>query len=178
MSESATLARPYAKAAFEYAAEHNQLDEWSTMLGLFAAVGDNDQVASALGNPGLTPQKRAELVLEVCGDQVNPAGQNLVHLLATNHRLGLFADISASFEILKAEHQKSVQVEAISAYPLDRAQVDSLAAKLEQTLDRKVDIEVSVDQTLIGGVLIRAGDKVIDGTIRGRLQRLAESMHS
>lgn len=178
MSESATLARPYAKAAFEYAAEHNELDQWSGMLELLSAVGTDGRMSAALGNPGLTPQRRAELLLEVCGDDISDAGKNLVHLLAVNHRLGLFEDIFAAFQSLKSEHQKTVKVEVISAFPLENAQIEKLAAKLEQTLDRKVDIDVSVDRNLIGGVLIRAGDKVIDGTIRGRLQRLAESMHS
>ncbi len=178
MSETITLARPYARAAFEFAAERGALDQWAEVLGMLGAVALAPEIAPLLSDPAVTPKRRADILLEVAGGEVDEHGRNFVHLLAANRRLTLLPDIAAQYEVLKAEHEKAVQVEAISAFPLSAQQVGVISENLERKLQRKVNVEARVDESLIGGVLIRAGDKVIDGTIRGRLERLAESMHS
>lgn len=176
MAETLTLARPYARAAFEFALAGHGLDSWSGKLALFAGLMGEPAIRSACRSPETSPQKRADILLELTGDASDEAMRNFVQLLSANGRLELLPEIHEVFERLRAEHEQSVPVRAVSAYPLTPDQIDALRQKLEGRLQRKVQIETDVDSKLIGGVLIHAGDKVIDGTIRGRLDRLAETI--
>ncbi len=176
MPETLTLARPYARAAFEFALAGHGLDSWSGKLALLAGLMLEPTVRSACRSPATSPQRRAEILLELTGDGADEGMRNFVHLLSSNGRLALLPEIHEVFERLRAEHEQAVQVRAVSAYPLTPAQLETLREKLEARLNRKVHIEADVDSQLIGGVLIHAGDKVIDGTIRGRLGRLAETI--
>lgn len=178
MAENLTLARPYARAAFEYALSAHGLDSWSGKLALLAGLLSEPAVRSACRSPEATADRRAQILLELAGDANDESLGNFVQLLSRNGRLELLPDIHEQFERLRTEHEQAVQVRAVSAYPLTAEQVSSLAAKLESRLKRKVQLEAEVDSSLIGGVLIHAGDKVIDGTIRGRLDRLADSILS
>jgi F-type H+-transporting ATPase subunit delta len=178
MAELSTLARPYAKAAFEYALAGNTLDQWSSMLGTLAEVLAQPPVAALMASPALTLQAQAQRIIEICGDSLDNQGQNLVHLLAENRRLQLIPAIRAQFEQLKAQRQKTVDVTVTSAHPLDEGQQEKLSQALSQKLDRAVNMTVAIDQSLIGGVVVRAGDTIIDGSLRGRLSKLAEALNS
>lgn len=178
MAESSTLARPYAKAAFDYAREHNSLAQWSSQLATAAAVASTDKLAQVIGSPSLTAQKQAELLIGLIGDELSAPVGNFLRVLADNKRLPLLADIAAQFEQLKAQQEKSVNVEVASAFPLPDALADKLAQALRGKLQREVSINTMVDRTLLGGVVVRAGDVVIDGSVRGRLAKLARAMNS
>lgn len=178
MAELATLARPYAKAAFEYALAANALDQWSGMLALAAQVAQQDTVKKLLGTPSLTAASKGQAFTDICGDALDAKGQNFVKNLAANNRLGLLAQISQIFEAFKAQRDKTVDVEIISAFELAGGLQDKLANALSANLDRKVNVQSSIDKSLLGGVVIRAGDTVIDGSVRGRLAKLAEAMNS
>jgi F-type H+-transporting ATPase subunit delta len=178
MAELSTLARPYARAAFEFALGKSALDDWSSALRTAAAVCTNERVATLLTSPAQTAERLASSLIELCGDDFGEDQRNFIRVLAENKRLSLLPEISALFEHLKDEQQRSVDVKVISAYALDASAEQTLAQVLSKKLEREVKVETEVDESLIGGVLIRAGDLVIDGSVRGRLNKLSEAMNS
>jgi F-type H+-transporting ATPase subunit delta len=178
MAELSTLARPYAKAAFEYAKDKGDLAAWSEQLSTVAAVTEAEGMDAVLNNPSLTDAEQARILNEVCGDATGDAMKNFVSILADNKRLSLLPEISSQFELYKANQEKSVDVQVISAFDLADETVGRLADVLGRKLERDVKVSSSTDRDLLGGVLIRAGDLVIDGSVRGRLNKLAEAMNS
>ena len=178
MAELSTLARPYAKAAFEYAAQAGELQSWSDSLATAGSVAQQSNVVKLLSSPSVTAQQQATALIEICGDALDERGQNFLTVLSENHRLQLLPEISLQFDVLKANREKAVDVELVAAHELDAEQQQKLSDALSAKLERKVNMQVSLDKNLLGGALIRAGDLVIDGSIRGRLAKLAESLHS
>ncbi len=178
MAELSTLARPYAKAAFHYAVDAGDLAGWATMLKTLAAVASDPTLEQLLDSPAYSREKQAQVLLDVCGDELDQGASNLVHLLADNRRLKTLPAIARQFDALKAEHEKTVDVELFVATEIDTAQQEKLVQALSGRLDRRVNVSVAVDKSLLGGVLVRAGDTIIDGSIRGRLNKLAEALNS
>ncbi|NVC95253.1 F0F1 ATP synthase subunit delta [Vibrio natriegens] len=177
MSDLTTIARPYAKAAFDFAVEKDQLDQWGQMLSFAAEVAKNEQMTELLTS-SFSAEKMAEIFVAVCGDQVDANGQNLLKVMAENGRLTALPDVCEQFFILKKEHEKEIDVEVISASELSDEQLANIGSKLEARLERKVKLNCSIDETLLGGVIIRAGDLVIDDSARGRLNRLSDALQS
>lgn len=178
MAELTTLARPYARAAFEAALGAGKLQEWSGELSKLAAVVSDDKVAAALSRPSLTDEQQAGILIDLLGGELSPETGNFVRLLAENKRLPLLPEIHELFERHKANQERTVDVEVLSAFPLAAESQDRLAQSLKANLQREVSIRSEVDKSLIGGVVIRAGDLVIDGSVRGKLSKLAEAMNS
>ena len=178
MAELSTLARPYAKAAFEYARDSNALSAWSEQLATAAAVTRDSTMAAVLDDPSLTAEQQARTLSEVCGAELSAQVSNFIAILADNKRLALLPEIHALFALYKADQEKSVDVEVVSAFDLADATRDNLADVLGKKLEREVTVRTSTDQNILGGVLIRAGDLVIDGSVRGRLNKLAEALNS
>ena len=178
MAELATLARPYAKAAFEFAKEANAMAVWAEQLSVAAAVSQSETVAKVLASPLLTAAQKGETFVDVCGDALDEKGKNFIRNLAANKRLGLLPAISDLFEQFKAQLEMSVEVDVTSAFELPQATLDKLATALKTKLGREVSVEGSVDESLLGGVVIRAGDTVIDDSVKGRLTKLAEAMNA
>ena len=177
MAELSTLARPYARAAFEYAVNAD-LDAWSNQLALVAAVAQAEKMVKVLSSPSLTSKQQAQHFVDVCGDELSGQAKNFIGVLAENKRLALLPEISALYEQFKANREKSVDVEVATAFELDAAIQEKLATALSTTLEREVTVQTTIDKNLLGGVVIRAADVVIDGSIRGRLNKLAEAMNS
>ena len=177
MAELSTMARPYAKAAFEYALSSEALGDWSKMLETAASVAEQPKVAELLASPSATSEQLSSIFIDLCGDELNKHGANFVAELAKNKRLSLLPQISEQFEELKAQQQQVVDVVVTSAYPLDEAQEKTLSDKLSHKLNQNVQMHTEVDKSLLGGVFIRAGDLVIDGSVRGKLAKLAEVMN-
>jgi len=177
MAELSTLARPYARAAFEYAREHQTLDAWAEQLATAAAVSADEAMAAVLRSPSLTSEEQARALTEVCGEVLDEPMRNLIQVMASNGRLSLLPEISSQFALLKANHEKSVDVEVFSAFEMDDSTRDKLATALGKKLERDIRVTTATDESLLGGVLIRAGDLVIDGSVRGRLNKLAEAMN-
>jgi F-type H+-transporting ATPase subunit delta len=172
MAEISTLARPYAKAVFELARDANKLADWSAMLaGLAQAVRD-PKVAAAIGHPSIGRGQMAELLIQTFGDKFSKQSQNLLRLLGEYSRLKLAPVIAEQFEALRAEHEQRVEVEIVSAAPVDPAQQQTLTAAIRKRLARDVHIEWKTDEKLVAGALVRAGDLVIDGTLAGELEQL------
>lgn len=178
MAELTTLARPYAKAVFAEAQEKGALDAWSADLALLAACVADTKLAAVLQHPALTAKQQAQTLIDVCGDKLNEAAKNLVTVLAENKRLMLLAEVSALYEEMKAQLQNTVDVVVTSAFPLSNEQSDKLAQALKARLQCDVRMTSEIDESLIGGAIIRAGDLVIDGSVTGKLSKLAEAMKS
>ena len=176
MAEAITIARPYAEAAFRLARETKSFDRWSEMLNLLDTVVRDARVEARIGDPNVSGQQLENLILGICGAQLDGAGRNFVQLLVSNDRLTVVPEIRALFEQLKLEHEGVLETEIHSAFAIDAAQVDQLVRKLETKYQRKVRAEVVVDPQLIGGVKIVVGDKVFDATVRGKLDAMAAAL--
>ena len=177
MSEWTTIARPYAQAAFDYAVENKTVAQWQEMLMFTAEVSKNETVKSLLTG-SVAAEKLAEIFNGVCGEQLDQQGQNLVKILAENRRLQAFPEISVMFNQLKADFDKEVDVDITSAVKLNKKQQTDIGESLEKRLARKVKLNCSVDPELIAGVLIKAGDTVIDGSLRSKLNRLSDALQA
>jgi F-type H+-transporting ATPase subunit delta len=175
MIENNTLARPYAKAAFSYAEEHKLTAQWAKFLADLAVVAQIPEMKAVLRSPKFT-WEQIQQIINTCLPDLTPEIKNFLHVLASNQRLILLPTISALFEEYKAETERSIKVQITSAYPLAEAQQKEFEKVLSKSLDLKVSVESDTDERLIGGAIIRAGDKVIDGSIRGRLAQLADSL--
>ncbi len=176
--ELTTCARPYARAAFEHARQAGQLSEWARMLLLCANVARQDSVDLLLNKPSLTGEQQADAFLAICEGSLSSEVENFIRVLSENRRIPLLPEIHTLFEQLKAEEERSLDVSVTSAFPLTEDQLSALAKKVENRLGRSVKLNTQIDKDLIGGVIIKAGDLVIDGSLRARLTKLADAMIS
>lgn len=176
MAAPITLARPYAKAAFEQAHSEGKLADWSAMLALAAAVANDEKGRSFITDPRLEESQHAQLVLEVGGEAFDAHFGNFIRLLAENRRLAVLPEIAALYTDLRADAEKTLEVEVISAAEMGEEQRSSLEKKLSDKFGREVHTHYKVDEQMLGGAIIRAGDTVIDGSLRGRLSRLGERL--
>ena len=176
MSELTTVARPYAKAAFDFAVEANAVDTWLEMLVFAAEVSKDDTIKGFL--TGASTEQAQEIFLKVCDVQLNSEGQNFIKILAENGRLSVLPQVVIQFSELKAEYEKTVMVDVTSAVELTADKLTSISTALEKRLDRKVKLNCIVDGSIVSGLVIKAGDMVIDGSFRNKLNRLATIMQS
>jgi len=174
--EATTIARPYADAIFARAVETDALELWSDMLGLLAAVAQDPSVAGLIASPKLDRAQMTELFLDIGGGRLSAEGQNLARLLVQNDRLAILPEIAALYEQLKSEHEGALDVHVVTAFPLKPAEEQKLVAGLKQKLGREIRITSETDPELLGGVRIRAGDLVIDGSVAGQLSQLANQL--
>jgi len=176
MTEKATIARPYARAAFEFASEHDCLQQWSKLFGASSEVVSDPRVARLLGSPHVTDDELVSLVADAAGTTADEHAHNYLRALTHNRRLGLLPEIARQYEALRAETENVVDVELVAAMPIEPAQLERLVRALKQRLRRDIRIKTRIDASLIGGAFVRAGDLVIDGSLKGRLRRLATTM--
>lgn len=175
MSELTTIARPYAKAAFDFAVEQSAVEKWTEMLSFVAEVVENEKVQEFLTS-SFSPNKVADTVISICGEQLDKSGQNLIKLMAENKRLTALPSVFQEFQRYVQEYQAIAEINVVSAQPLKIGQQEKIAAAMEKRLARKVKLNCSVDDSLIAGVIIRTDDFVIDGSSRGQLTRLANEL--
>jgi F-type H+-transporting ATPase subunit delta len=172
MAERATVARPYAKAAFAYAREAGRVAEWSGWLATARSVVASEEFQKLERSPGITTAELTKLVAGICGERLDDHGRALLALLAENGRLDYLPEIASRFELLEAEDQNVADVEIVSATALDDRQKERLAGALRNRLRRDVRLQCSVDPSLVGGAVVRSGDLLIDGSLKDRLERL------
>ena len=172
MAELLTLARPYAKAAFAYATEQSATDAWSNALQLLGAAVQDEAFSAYLSRPELTPVEQVSLFAKVLGEQQTPAVSNFLTMLADNGRLVMLPEIAEEFEQLKSQNNNTVDVVIESAFPLDAVQEQKIAHALEKRLNSAVKVTVEVNKALIAGVVIRAGDQVIDDSALSKLEKM------
>jgi len=178
MAEQATLARPYARAAFQAALERGEeaLPGFSYELALLTGCVEEPRLRAELLSPGRGPAQKVGLIEQVFSTELSPHGRNFVALLAEQDRLGLLPEIQRQYEQQRAAHERVLKVEVVTAHALTADAEAALAERLARRFGSKVEITQRLDSTLIGGAVIRAGDTVIDGSVRGRLARLAETL--
>jgi len=172
MAEKSTIARPYAQAVFELAQAAGEYQTWSDILQTVAVIVVNEDIRRLIGNTSVSKAQVAGLIIEVAGG-LSEQAQNLVKLLAENRRLGVMAEIVEQYEVLRAEAERTVDAEVVSATAMSAEQQAGIAAKLKIKLGREVSLTVSVDESLMGGAIIKAGDMVIDGSVSGQLNKLS-----
>lgn len=178
MSELSTLARPYAEAVFRMAQGENDLAGWSSRVQSLALIVSDAQLARLIVDPAVSSERVAALIIEVAGAGLGERGANFVKVLAENDRLPLLPEIGEQFETLKANAEGTLEATITSAQALTQAQIDDLVAGLKIKFNRAVDVQVAVDPELIGGAVIAIGDQVIDGSVKGRLQRLSFALQA
>ncbi|MGI9265472.1 MAG: F0F1 ATP synthase subunit delta [Gammaproteobacteria bacterium] len=176
MADNSTIARPYAKAVHDIASERGTADAWSELLALASTTAADEGFRTFLASPGATASQLAEIVLTVCGDAADELGRNFVAVLAENGRLNCLPDIRDEYERLRAESENIVDVELTSAVELSDTQKDNYTQALKERLGKSVRLHCQTDESLIGGAVIRAGDMVIDGSLRSRIERLANAV--
>jgi len=178
MQNRTTLARPYARAAFGVANNAGHVNEWSQALQVAAAASENETVLAMIGDPRLTTKSVVGRLMEIGGEYFDKEFERFLDALAHYDRLTLLADVYEQFEALRRESQARVYIHVTSAEPVSEEQSKTLSERLKKRFGRDIDLEVEVDPALIGGAIIRAGDEVIDGSIRGRLERLTRDIAS
>jgi F-type H+-transporting ATPase subunit delta len=173
MAEKATIARPYAKAAFQSARQHNAFERWSDLLATASSAVHDERVAKLLSSPRVTPEQLTGLIADIAGGEQDEQTRNFLATLASNRRLALLPEIASMYEALRAEAENITDVQVVSAMELNEAQRQRLAIALRKRLKRDVRLHCKVDASLIGGAVVRAGDVVIDGSLQAQLGRLA-----
>ena len=176
MSELITASRPYARAIFELAKANKDEEKWSQQLSFMAAIAADASMIEALDNPKLSKPQKADLFIQVCEQHLDAQGVNLTKLLAENERLALLPEIAALYEKLCSEAEGSINAEVISAFEVSDEQQKALAKSLKKRLGRDVKLTTRIDASLMGGAIIRAGDLVIDGSLQGRLTKIAGAL--
>ncbi|MBD3646556.1 MAG: F0F1 ATP synthase subunit delta [Pseudomonadales bacterium] len=177
-AELATIARPYARAVFSKALdEDGGLENWSRMLGLLALTVANDRVKAALDDPRLTTADEAATLVGILEGELSGNGRNFVSVLAEYGRLMLLPRIWELYELLKANHEQTLDVEVVSAFEVTDEEKEKLMSSLKRKLQREINIDARVEQSLLGGVIIRAEDTVIDSSVRGKLEKLSQALH-
>lgn len=176
MAEDSTIARPYALAAFKQAKQEAQLAEWSDMIAFLAKVVGDRQMKGVLSSPKVKREQLADLIIDIGSEVLSKTGANFVRVLADNGRLPYLPEIAEIYEQERAESEGRSQVEVRSAFELNEGQKNQISSTMSKRLGTDVTLSVKVDESLIGGVVIRAGDLVIDASLRGRMNRLANSL--
>ena len=173
MSQALTLARPYARAAFATARDERAFAGWTDALGFAARVAADPRVGGLLGNPKLTD---SDAVMLLSPEPQSESFARFLKLLADNRRLALLPEIAGLYEQLRAEAERVVKATVTSAAALPSGELDKITAALRQRFGREVEVETAIDESLIGGAVIDAGDVVIDGSLKGKLERLQAAL--
>ncbi len=176
MAELATLARPYSSAIFDIAKEEGQLDRWSRALELLTGALDSPELRQLIASPTHSPARKAIALTDLLGEQLNESMRRFVHVLSDNRRLELLPYIREGFDTRLAEEQRTVGVEITTAVELTDDERNQFAEALKSRFQREISLETTVDATVLGGAMIRAGDTVLDGTVRGKLEKLRNQL--
>lgn len=179
MAESVTIARPYAQAVFRLANEAGSLTVWSDRLKRLAMIAAAPEMSRVIGNPRFSAQQVAALFVSLSGEPTSGGDGELasfVAVLAENERFGVLGEISALFEQLKSEAEGVEEASITSAFPLDKAQLAALVARLEAHFGSRLQARLNVDPALIGGIRVAVGDRILDASVRGKLDAMAVAL--
>jgi F-type H+-transporting ATPase subunit delta len=176
MSNLATLARPYAKAAFELAQAQDNLSAWDASLNIAAVVSADETIANWLQSPSADRSQVIGIIRDAAGGELDAQFENYLSVLAENDRLSLLMEITVMYGRLRQEAEKRMQVEVVSAIALDDDQVERMSKALAARFDRNIVLNNEIDADVLGGAIVYAGDQVIDGSLKGRLENLKNSL--
>ena len=176
MAEAITVARPYAVAAWRHAEAEGKVDLWAEMLQLMADIVRNETMSKIVTDPRVGTDRLSQLMLDICGGRISDTAESFIKLLVENGKLSLMPEIYAVFAAMKAEAGGAVDATLLAAYPVNAKFEQSIAAAMQKKLNREVKFTTEEDKSLLGGVIIRAGDMVIDASIRGQIESLANEL--
>ena len=176
MSELSNVARPYAQAMFELAKDGSDFAAWGDQLDLLAAIAGDERVCALLKDPSFTSDQQISLLTDLCGDSLSEQGANLVKLLVKNSRVEALPDIAERYAHQRAEAESIIEADMITATDIDADQQQQFATALQAKLGRTVKLSFKVDEALIGGAVIRAGDWVVDGSVKAQLEQLVGAL--
>ena len=176
MAETITVARPYAVAAWRHAQAEGKTDLWAEMLELMANVVRNETMATIVADPRVDADHLGKLMLDICGGRINETAESFVKLLVDNGKLSLMPEILSVFSALKAEAGGVMGATLLAAYPVNAKFEQAIATAMQKKLNREVKFTTKEDKSLLGGVIIRAGDMVIDASVRGQIESLANEL--
>lgn len=177
MSDLITIARPYSKAVFDFAVEHKTVEYWQDIL-TFATKVTYDRSIISLLSMALAPETIAKIFIDACGDQLSKPARNFIRIMAENNRLLLFPEVLVQFIKLRDLLDSTVDVEIFSAILLNDHQKKKIAIFMEKQLLCKVKLHCKIDTSIIAGVIIRAGDRILDGSVVNRIRRLSHVLQS
>ena len=172
MLEKTTIARPYAQAAFEIAQAQENTAQWSSLLRLLKLIVSDHQMRLLIANPKISNQQLQDIVIELCGDKMFEDGPNFVKVLISSGRLQYAGQMADLFDEMRTEAEGILEVVVTSAYPLEQSQEKQIAESMAKRYGKKIEISSTVDESLIGGAIIKAGDSVVDASLYGRLREL------
>ena len=178
MAEAITIARPYAEAIFKLAVESQALTAWSDMLRFLALVVNDERIRIISDSPSVSAKQFSELLLDICKNKLNGQNRNFIFLIVENGRVNVLPQVSELFEQLKAEHEGVLEASIVSAFAMNKSQLRKLIDSLEHKFKRRIEAKVSIDPELIGGVKVEIGDKILDTSIRGKLEAMAIALKS
>ncbi|MCY4051181.1 MAG: F0F1 ATP synthase subunit delta [Gammaproteobacteria bacterium] len=178
MPSQRNIARPYAQALFQLALEEGKLANWNDQLQCLAALADDPQIKELAARPNITSEMISGLIKDILGESLDQHGKNLVQLIVQNGRLSALSEIASGYAELREEAEKTITASMITATPIDEGQRQSFQMALKNKLGRAVELEFKVDEELIGGAVIRAGDWVVDGSVKSQLDRLVGAIGS
>ena len=178
MAESVTIARPYAEALFRVAKESGNLAKWSEQVPMLGQMAANADVRSAIGDPNVAASQLVDFFRSACGTAVDGEISNFIQLLSKNDRLALLPEIAGLFESYKRDEEGTKQAEIFSAFPIDDGQVKALLPQLEAVFKTRLEPSVSVDTALIGGIKVIVGDRMLDASVRGKLDAMATALNN
>jgi F-type H+-transporting ATPase subunit delta len=178
MARRDTAARRYAEAAFEVATRDDAIEAWRAELDAAAAIAADERVTRMLGNPAVPLETRFEMAEATFGKVVGRPVLNLIGLMLRRGRIHELPRIAAEFRRLDNARQGITLATAISAAPLSKDEIRAVTERLEQLTGGRVELEVQEDPSLLGGLVVRVGDRMIDGSVRGRLERLRNQLVS
>ena len=176
MADNASIARPYAKAVFSLAEDAAAHEAWQAALARLSAISADDEFAALVSDPKIDSQRLTALMVDLAGDDLPDGAKNFINLLVQNDRVEALPSIQAQYIELVAQARAEVTAEVITAMPLNDEQRSSISSALEQRLGLKVKLEETIDADLVGGAVIKAGDMVIDGSVKGRIEKLSSAL--
>jgi F-type H+-transporting ATPase subunit delta len=176
MTNVNTLARPYAKAIFELALKQETLQDWARILGILAEIANNEKMKLVLANPLASKKQIESIFFEIAGNSLTTENKNLIYILVSKKRLNILPAILRAYEAYLAEKERTIEIKVVSAYKIDEDRLNKLQRTLENHFKKQIKIEFSIKSTLLGGIIIYAGDQVIDDSILGKLNRLSEQI--
>ncbi len=172
MSDLTNIARPYAQAVFELARDSNDFVGWGDQLSLLANIAADSNMVELLKNPAFGNDQQISLILDICGENISADAVNLIKLLVRNDRVNVLPDIAEVYAEKRAEAESVIEADMITATPIDDIQRQAFSTALQSKLGRSVKLNFEVDEDLIGGAVIRAGDWVVDGSVKAQLEQL------
>jgi F-type H+-transporting ATPase subunit delta len=176
VAERATLARPYAKAAFDQAKAEGKAQEWSSLLEFLAALAADPVMQRVIRNPKVSGEQLSGLLVDLCAERVTPTGHNFLRLLVDAGRLDVAAEIRDQFQRRRLRDEGRANVDVVAAFELDESQKGRIRDLMAKRLGLAITLSTTVDNGLIGGAVIRSGDSVIDASVRGRLRELGNQL--